>query len=941
MERNYVVCDLETTGLNPMTDKIIEIGMVRVQQGEIAGTYHTMVNPGMPLPLKIKRITGIDDSDLINAPTMAGVMNDVIDYIGDDAIVGHNIRFDLDFLATARGIPLINPHLDTVELARLVLPDAPSYRLGSLCALLKIDTPGCHRALNDAEATAGLMVSLVRKIRDLDPGILIQLNKLLHEAHSEWTGLVNEYLKVLFKTFPNKKISPGFFLKRAAEKESQCQKPARGLSAGEKTILEQDDVVSLLKDDGPLSGVIPAYEYRPQQEAMVRAVTTALNEGRFLLMEAGTGVGKSVAYLLPAIMWSILNKERVLVATHTINLQEQLWFKDIPMLAEIIKEPFHVALAKGRQNYICLRRWFGVLDSSHQPEEAAFFARVLLWLGVTETGDRSELNSSPVEGDIWLTICGETEGCLGPRCQYQKDCFLNKARKNAESADLIITNHSLLFSDIKADNRVLPSFGPLIIDEAHHLEESATTHLGIQFNRKSFNRWLWIAGKALVKLAEKAPPSDGAKWILLLKSAQETRMEVVEAARLFFEQLYDTVSGSVSDTEYPYSGISLRLPFTGDSYEVFLENGRRCEQLLRVFAGEIKACVDLMEIWALAEEAWAGLVRDTANIGQTGEALAGDLHYILENSDTGFVYWAELELNSRSANRNCSLYAAPVDVGSLLYERLFKNKDTVILTSATLTVSECFDHIIERTGLNNLSEQRLIKAHFDSPFSYDSQAMLCINRDLPVQGAVDENVYMEKLEDALYKLIVTIGGRALVLFTSHRILREAYRRLKPSLEIQDICLLGHGIDGSRSRLLEEFKGKGRTALFGSLSFWEGIDVPGDALTCVIIVKLPFSSPSVPIIEARLEDLARQGKDGFRVLSVPQAVIRFKQGFGRLIRSSSDRGCVIVLDGRVLNRSYGRQFLVSLPIKRHIRGGIDFINKKVAEWLENNQNNLGI
>lgn len=941
MERNYVVCDLETTGLNPMTDKIIEIGMVRVQQGEIAGTYHTMVNPGMPLPLKIKRITGIDDSDLINAPTMAGVMNDVIDYIGDDAIVGHNIRFDLDFLAAARGIPLINPHLDTVELARLVLPDAPGYRLGSLCALLKIDTPGCHRALNDAEATAGLMVSLARKIRDLDPGILIQLNKLLHEAHSEWTELVNEYLKVLFKTFPNKKISPGFSLKRAAEKEIQCQKPARGPSAGEKIILEQDDVVSLLKDDGPLSGVIPAYEYRPQQEAMVRAVTTALNEGRFLLMEAGTGVGKSVAYLLPAIMWSILNKERVLVATHTINLQEQLWFKDIPMLAEIIKEPFHVALAKGRQNYICLRRWFGVLDSPHQPEEAAFFARVLLWLGVTETGDRSELNSSPVEGDIWLTICGETEGCLGPRCQYQKDCFLNKARKNAESADLIITNHSLLFSDIKADNRVLPSFGPLIIDEAHHLEESATTHLGIQFNRKSFNRWLWIAGKALVKLAEKAPPSDGAKWILLLKSAQETRMEVVEAARLFFEQLYDTVSGSVSDTEYPYSGISLRLPFTGDSYEVFLENGRRCEQLLRVFAGEIKACVDLMEIWALAEEAWAGLVRDTANIGQTGEALAGDLHYILENSDTGFVYWAELELNSRSANRNCSLYAASVDVGSLLYERLFKNKDTVILTSATLTVSECFDHIIERTGLNNLSEQRLIKAHFDSPFSYDSQAMLCINRDLPVQGVADENVYMEKLEDALYKLIVTTGGRALVLFTSHRILREAYRRLKPSLEIQDICLLGHGIDGSRSRLLEEFKGKGRTALFGSLSFWEGIDVPGDALTCVIIVKLPFSSPSVPIIEARLEDLARQGKDGFRVLSVPQAVIRFKQGFGRLIRSSSDRGCVIVLDGRVLNRSYGRQFLVSLPIKRHIRGGIDFINKKVAEWLENNQNNLGI
>jgi ATP-dependent DNA helicase DinG len=935
MESNYVVCDLETTGLDPVTDKIIEIGMVRVRQGEIAGTYHTMVNPGMPLPLKIRRITGIDDTDLADAPAIAGVINEVIDYIGDDAIVGHNIRFDLDFLAAARGIPFSNKHFDTVELARLVLPDAPSYRLGALCAQLKIETAGCHRALNDAEAAAGLMVSLVRKIQALDPVILIQLSKLLHEAHSEWTGLVNEYLKAHFKTFPDKKISPGFFLKRPAEKESQSLRSARGASAGEKIILKQDDVVSLLKEGGQLSGVIPSYEYRPQQEAMVRAATTALNEGRFLLMEAGTGVGKSVAYLLPAIMWSILNKERVLVATHTINLQEQLWFKDIPMLADIIKEPFHVALAKGRQNYLCLRRWFGMLDSQHQLEEAAFFARVLLWLGVTETGDRSELNTNPAEGDIWLAVCGETEGCLGPLCQYQRDCYLNKARKNAESADLIITNHSLLFSDIKADNRVLPSFGPLIIDEAHHLEESATTHLGIQFNRKSFNRWLWITGKALAKLAEKAPPSDGARWLLLLKSAQETRLELVEASRLFFDQLHDMISGSVSDTGYAYSNISLRLPCTGESYSEFQENGRRCEQLLHVFAGEIKACADLMEIWSLAEEAWAGLVRDTASIGLTGDVLSGDLRFILENSDIGFVYWAELDLNSRAMNRNCSLYAAPVDVGDLLFERLFKNKETVILTSATLTVSESFDHIIERTGLNYLSEQRLIKARFDSPFSYDSQAMLCINRDLPAQGAADENIYMEKLEEALYKLIVTTGGRALVLFTSHRILREAYRRLKPSLEIQDICLLGHGIDGSRSRLLEEFKGNSRTALFGSLSFWEGIDVQGDALTCVIIVKLPFSSPSVPIIEARLEDLARQGKDGFRVLSVPQAVIRFKQGFGRLIRSRSDRGCVVVLDGRVLNRSYGRQFLISLPVKRHIRGGIDFINKKVADWLENN------
>jgi ATP-dependent DNA helicase DinG len=622
------------------------------------------------------------------------------------------------------------------------LPGAVSYRLESLCSSLEIDTGGSHRALNDALATARLMVMLLRKLRDLDLGILIQLNKLLGEAHSGWNGPVSELIKELLKKFPDRKISRVSYLRSVAEKENQYPRSVRGPSAGEKSILEQKDVVSLLKEGGPMADVLPAYEYRPQQEAMVCEVTSALNESKFLLMEAGTGVGKSIAYLLPSILWSIKNKERVLVATHTINLQEQLWFKDIPMLTKIIKDPFHAALAKGRQNYICLRRWFGVQDSPHQPDEASFFARVLLWLGVTETGDKSELNTSPVESDIWLTICGETEGCLGARCIYQKQCFVNRARKNAENADLIITNHSLLFSDIKAENRVLPSFGPLVIDEAHHIEESATTHLGIQFNKKSFNRWLWIAGRELARLSEKAPPADGAKWFQLLKAAQETRLELLEAARLFFEHLYDTVSGSAADNDYAYSSISLRLPFTGDSYDVFLENGRRCVRLLRDFSGDVKACADLMEIWALSEEAWAGLLRDTASLSLAGETLAGDLHFILENIDTGFVYWADLEVSSR-ANRNCSLNAAPIDVGSLLFNSLFKNKESVVMTSATLTVSEGFDHIIERIGLNYLSEERLLKACYDSPFSYERQAMLCINRDLPAQGSVNDDIYLE------------------------------------------------------------------------------------------------------------------------------------------------------------------------------------------------------
>lgn len=931
MKRNYVVCDLETTGLNPISDRIIEIGLVRIQQGQIADKYHALVNPGMVLPLRIKRLTGLDDEVLVNAPPISEVINDVVDYIGNSSIVGHNIRFDLDFLSAAHGLPLDNPHYDTIELARLLVPDALGYRLESLCAGLGISFDGSHRALKDAMATATLMVVLLEKLRSLDPGVLIQLNRLLHDARSAWNVPVSNYIKEFLKEFPDRKITRASYLHYNDKNDNQSPRFI-GAPPAERLILTQNEVVSLLKKDGLMSDVLPEYEYRPQQEAMVCEITRALNEGKFLLMEAGTGVGKTIAYLIPAILWSIKNKERVLVATHTINLQEQLWLKDIPMLTKMIREPFHAALVKGRQNYICLRRWFNVLTGMHQPDEAAFFARVLLWLNITETGDRGELNTNPTENEIWLTICGEADGCLGLRCPYQKDCFVNRARRNAENADLIITNHSLLFSDIKADNRVLPSFGPLIVDEAHHIEESATTHLGVQINRKTFNRWLWSAGKDLAKLAEKAPPTDGVKWFELIKIAQETRLELLEGFRRFFESLYDVNLGQ----EYAYNNISLRLPLANEYQGPLLENGEKCVQLLRRFADEIKDCAALMEIWSITDEAWAGEQRDVSGLSVAGVTWAEDLCFILQCSNQRSVYWVDIEVNARATGRNCSLNAAPIDVGTLLFDLLFKNKDTVILTSATLTVNRGFSHIIDRTGLKYLNEERILKASFDSPFSYDHKVMLCINRDLPVQGAVDDDIYLDKIKNALYKFILAAGGRTLVLFTSHRILREAYRRLKPLLEPHDICLLGHGIDGSRSRLLGEFKAGGRLVLFGSLSFWEGIDVPGEALTCVIIVKLPFSSPAQPIIEARLEDLASRGQDGFRLLSIPQAIIRFKQGFGRLIRSSRDDGCVVVLDGRLLSRNYGRQFLVSLPIKRHLRGDVDFIAKKIYAWLKDNR-----
>lgn len=932
MEKRIVACDLETTGLDPKLDKIIEVGLVRLEMGEVTEKFHSLVNPGRTIPLKVKRLTGLDDEDLTGAPDIAVLMPQILDFIGDSPVAGHNVQFDLGFLASARGLPFANHVYDTLELARLIAPFSASYRLESLCSQFDIDLRSSHRALDDALAAARLLEMMLTLAGQLELGVLMQVGKLLLEAGSNWQGPINDLVKERLKSFPDKKISTQAYWSRGTVRDGKNGATRKEpYSRRVKETLEEDAIKSLFGPEGPFAAVLPTYEYRSQQEVMACCAAEAINDERYLLMEAGTGVGKSMAYLVPAVLWSIKNKEKVLVATHTINLQEQLWFKDIPVLKEVIGKPFQVALAKGRQNYICLRRWLTALDSQHLPEEAGFFARVLVWLTHTSAGDKSELNIIGSEEDLWLGICGETEGCLGMRCPYQKDCFVQMARRLAEEADLIITNHSLLFADVRAQNRVLPAYGPLIIDEAHHLEESATAHLGMQFSQGMYNRWLGIAGKTLARFTEKTPPSEWTKWSESLQKAQETRVEAAEALRLFYKMLGESVTASISPADSEYGRVTLRLPCRDPNYGEVVICGARCIQVLRRMTQDMKQCVELMETWAITEESWEGYARDLGQIVQTGESMVDEFAFILEGRDEGFVYWVELE--ARYGARYATLMAAPIDVGAMLYERFFKNKSTVIMTSATITVNGSFEHFIERTGLCYIQRENLVTANFDSPFAYEHQALLCINRDLPVQGAVADNVYLDSLESTIYKLVEVTGGRTLVLFTSHRVLREVYQRLKPKLEALGVCLLGHGLDGSRSRILEEFKQDSRSVLFGAFSFWEGVDVPGEALTCVVIVKLPFMAPSVPIIEARLEDLARQNRDGFRLLSVPQAVIRFKQGFGRLIRSCSDRGFVVILDGRVLNKSYGRQFLLSLPVKNHIRGGIELITKKMSEWMD--------
>lgn len=922
MLESCVVCDLETTGLNPGKDEIIEIALVRLVNGKMAGTWHSLVRPLGHIPVNVRRLTGLDDAQLDGAPQLTAVLPAALNFIGRDPLIGHNITFDRDFLAAAAG-PLPNPVYDTLELSRVLLPSLSGHRLADLCRRLNLEHASTHRALDDTLATAALYQKLLETATRLDARILLYLATLLQTAGSTWSPVIE---RLAWQTAGTGIERTVLFTPAVPETDQLLpgKKPSAKYSGPEQP-------AAVFEPGGPLSARIPGYEYRPGQQSMVDAVARAFTGQKYLLVEAGTGTGKSMAYIIPALHWSLNTGQRVVLATRTINLQEQLWNKDIPQLQEALPWPCRAALVKGRQNYLCLRRWLQTLSSGGwTPPEAAFLARVLIWAATTTTGDRSEINLNYSEQELWLQVCADSESCLGPACRwYARDCFVTRAKRRAEAADLIIVNHSLLLSDVRAENRVLPAYGPLVIDEAHHLEDAATEQLGRQVSRSGLRRWLNGVYRLIRQLGEPVPPRDAGEWLALLQEARLSLQQARETADLFFNALTSQIRQLLKNQNKDIPRSTLRLKSPGElPLQAELDNlSNRLKGLLDCLS-KLQAA---LETWQAINESWANQAGDVVQQLTTGEAMIADLSFILDCSDPEFVYW--IETTGEGETAACTLHAAPVQVGEILYRNLYQSKEIIVFTSATLTVDGSFEYFAERTGINLLPAERVQRLQVDSPFQYEKQSLLCIVRDIPNQGFAPENEYYATLVPALTALARVTRGRMLVLFSSHRVLQETYRLLKPACEEMDICLLGHNIDGSRSRLMEEFIHTERALLFGASSFWEGVDISGQALSCVVIVKLPFGSPGAPVVEARLEQLARTGKDGFRYYSLPQAIIRFKQGFGRLIRSVNDRGTVVVLDGRLLSKKYGRLFLNSLPLKSHIRGDLDMIVKRMAQWME--------
>jgi ATP-dependent DNA helicase DinG len=724
----------------------------------------------------------------------------------------------------------------------------------------------------------------------------------------------------------------------------------------EEKHLEPAAIAALLGPEGAVAASLPEYEDRPEQLRMAFAVGEAFNGGRLAVIEAGTGTGKSLAYLVPAILWAIENEERVVLSTNTINLQEQLVRKDIPFLQRATGLDFRAVLVKGRGNYLCRRR----AETAHL--EPGLFERelegelqaVLEWGERTAEGSREELPFIPRD-QVWEEVCCEADQCLRVRCAHYTGCFFHRARRQAAQAHLLVVNHALLLSDLAVRAQtgnysaaaVLPPFERIVLDEAHHLEDVATSRFASQVTRFSFARVLnrlrhprhpekGLLPRFLAALARELPDSEDELYRDLhgrIDHLLAARQALLDRAVVVLEEVGRELAAAAGQEIREHEEVRQRLLPALTGGDAWARVVGRVHALARETAElgkELRALLKGAEkIPEAAAEKLAPHLVDLRGIAGRLDAIAGDLTFFAAGEE-GICAWFEVGMGrvGRGSALVTRLCTAPLEVARELKEAVYDRFRTVVMTSATLAVGSSFAYFRRRTGLDLAEAGRVTELLLPSPFDFARQALVALPNDLPEPGRAG---YPEAVRDLVEQAVLLAGGRSFVLFTAYSLLRRVHGELAPILAARGFPVLRQGED-HRHRLLKAFAADPASVLFATDSFWEGVDVPGRALEQVIITRLPFKVPTEPVLEARAEAIDRAGGDSFLDYTVPQAVIRFKQGFGRLIRHRGDRGVVLILDTRVVKKGYGRTILRSLPPARVATGPAKEVFAQMERFL---------
>jgi len=928
-ETVMVSLDLETTGLDQRSDMIIEIGAVKFRGNEEIEQFSALINPGRDIPPFISDLTGISNQDVADAPSIEAILPDLIEFLGDHPMVGHNVAFDAGFLVR-NGVPPRSQTFDTYDLTYALLPGAVEYNLGGLGMAFGLVHDNPHRALSDALVTRDLFLLMLEKLTELPPGMLSEFSRLA--AASGWTtgilaGRTLDHMDsaAAFQATGEVRPDPRELGGRLrVRRSSRRQSDPEGFEEPEEIeqteeIIDPEDsknnpadggasVSDVFGADGHLSRELVGFEYRAQQERMAEMVADAIEDGEHLIVEAGTGVGKSLAYLVPAALHTLSGGRTVIVSTNTINLQEQLVAKDIPAAQSVLRaigypdDALFTVQLKGRSNYLCYRRWSHSKTSTDMTiPEARLMAKTMVWLESTASGDRSELRLNRDDQAAFTRISAQgARGCPAP----DGPCFLRAARGRAHNADIVVINHSLLLADLVMGGGLLPEHDALIIDEAHHLESVATNNFGFRVDQRqvegdlsglSGDRGTVSDAIRALRAAGQADPAAETLATGLLEAVGRAR----SAATELFRSLKETMTALTPGRGFQGNDMRItegtRQQPAWSDLEVSWENFDLATSTVSLGLRDIGIAIDRAPSSLESRNLQAVGLNVTAALESIEESRRGLRQGIPEPED-GMVCW----LSARPPNGPIAVSGAPLAVGPALRDTLFERERCVILTSGTLADEGRFDRIRDTLGVESGREVAL-----GSPFDFKKAALVLVPGDIPEPNRPGFN---EGVARAIKDVAMVLRERTLVLFTSNSALNATRSAIKSSLEAEGIKLVAQGIDGPPHRVMRALDANKATVALGAASLWEGVDLEESSIGALMIARLPFPVPSDPVFSARSELY----DDGFGDYAVPSAVLRFRQGFGRLIRSRSDRGVFIVLDSRMATRGYGAAFRDALP-----------------------------
>ena len=696
----------------------------------------------------------------------------------------------------------------------------------------------------------------------------------------------------------------------------------------DRIFLEDIDIKNYFSKDGILAKEIKGFEYRQEQEEMAQYIQEAINEDKKIIVEAGTGTGKTLAYLIPAIKWAVANKKKVIIATNTINLQEQLLLKDIPLAKSIIKDEFSYVLVKGRNNYVC-KRLFNELALGKNIDIGTFSIEareqieyILKWGNKTKTGDKAELPFE-VYPDVWELVQSTTELCLGKKCPYRKECFYMKTRMEKMEADILISNHHVFFADLNvraetdfdSEYLILPRYDMVIFDEAHNVESVARSYFSVEVSKISFTRLLnRIYQKknkrkkeksALIRVEDTIDEKDledSQQYIYLLNTLKEEISILQNIGDEYFDEIrkiYET------NTEAPIRKSLNNFEMTKSR---FLETLRDKKD---IFQSKLADFLTLMMSFNNVIDEEKDKNPEVINFNnhlKMFKAYIDSFKFINSFEDDNYIYW--LDINSKRTN--VVLTATPLNIAQKLSTVLFDNLDRLVFASATIVVNGSFDYFKKSLGLD---EEDCIEAIIKSPFDYNEQMSVYIPSD--IQDSENINAFVSDASRFILNILLKTNGKAFILFTSYTMLNQIYYSISKKLKDKGFEVFLHG-DKPRSQLIKEFKEAENPILFGTTSFWEGVDVQGENLSNVIITKLPFLVPTDPVVSAISKKIEENGGNSFTDFQLPEAIIKFKQGVGRLIRKKTDSGNIFILDNRILKKRYGSLFINALPSQKNIK-----------------------